>query len=193
MPAINFAAREIHFRVIYYGPGLCGKTTNLRSLHDRTPEDSRGRLIELMTETDRTLYFDFMPLEIGTIRGFRLRSHIYSTPGQFFYQASRALILRAADVVVFVADSQPSRREANLESLDDLHGNLRGLGFADGEVPMVLQYNKRDIPGAMPLEALRRDLNPEGLDDYEAVACRGRGVFTTFTAAAKLAIKALRG
>ena len=191
MPAINFATREIHFRVIYYGPGLCGKTTNLRSIHGRTPEDSRGRLIELLTETDRTLFFDFMPLEIGTIRGFRLRSHIYSTPGQFFYQASRALILRAADVIVFVADSQRSRREANLESLEDLRANLRALGFADGEVPMVLQYNKRDLADAMPLEELRRELNPEGFDDFEAVAHRGRGVFTTFRAAAKLAIKAL--
>jgi len=189
---INFATREIHFRVIYYGPGLCGKTTNLRSLHKKTPADARGRLIELMTETDRTLFFDFMPLELGTIRGFRLRSHVYSTPGQFFYQASRALILRSADVVVFVADSQPSRSEANLESLEDLHSNLRALGFAEREVPMVLQYNKRDIADAMPLEQLRRELNPGGLADFEAIASRGRGVFATFRAAARLAIKALQ-
>ena len=192
MSAINFATREIHFRVIYYGPGLCGKTTNLRSIHDRVPADSRGQLIELMTETDRTLFFDFMPVEIGTLRGFRLRSHIYSTPGQFFYRASRELILRSADAVIFVVDSQPSRREANLESLEDLHCNLRELGFADGEVPMVLQYNKRDIAGAMSIEELRRELNPDGHQDFEAVASRGRGVFTTFRAAARLAIKGLR-
>lgn len=192
MSAINFATREIHFRVIYYGPGLCGKTTNLRSIHDRVPADSRGRLIELMTETDRTLFFDFMPVEIGTLRGFRLRSHIYSTPGQFFYRASRELILRSADAVIFVADSQPNRREANLESLEDLRCNLRELGFADGEVPMVLQYNKRDIAGAMSVEELRRELNPDGNQDFEAVASRGRGVFTTFRAAARLAIKGLQ-
>ncbi len=192
MPAINFATREIHFRVIYYGPGLCGKTTNLRSLHDRTPEDARGRMIELMTETDRTLFFDFMPIEIGTIRGFRLRSHIYSTPGQFFYQASRALILRSADVVVFVADSQASRREANLESLEDLHDNLEALGFEAGSVPMILQYNKRDIAGAMPISQLRRDLNPDGFEEVEAVASEGVGVFTTFRAAARQAMQALR-
>ncbi|MCA9635748.1 MAG: gliding-motility protein MglA [Myxococcales bacterium] len=192
MPAINFATREIHFRVVYYGPGLCGKTTNLRRLHERTPASARGRLIELMTETDRTLFFDFMPLELGTIRGFNLRSHVYSTPGQFFYQASRALILRAVDVVVFVADSQPGRREANIESLDDLDRNLEALGFDPGEVPRVIQYNKRDVPERMSLEELRGDLNRGGRQEFEAVASAGVGVFSTFRAAARLAIDALR-
>lgn len=192
MPAINYATREINLRVVYYGPGLGGKTSNLRALHERVHARARGRLIELMTESDRTLFFDFMPLSLGSIRGFSTRFHLYTVPGQIHYRASRALILKIVDVVVFVADSQAMRREANIESLSDLDVNLREHGYSPDDVPLVLQYNKRDCAEAMSRTQLDADLNHRSAAVYEAIATRGIGVVETFEAAARLAVRELR-
>jgi hypothetical protein len=182
MPFINYAAREINCKLVYYGPGLCGKTTNLRWIYDNTENGSRGQLISLATETERTLFFDFMPLELGSIRGFRTRFHLYTVPGQVFYDASRKLILKGADGVAFVADSQQPRMDANLESIDNLRHNLREHGLDPRSIPYVLQLNKRDLPTALPVETLAAELRFRNEPMIEAVATRGVGVFDTFKA-----------
>lgn len=185
MPYVNQALREISCKIVYYGPGLGGKTTNVQHLYDRTREGAKGRLVSLKTETERTLFFDFLPLEIGSINGFRTRLQLYTVPGQVFYRASRRLILRGLDGLVFVADSQIDRLDANLESLEDLHENLADHGLRLDHLPFVLQYNKRDLDRTAPLEALRAALNPGGAPDIEASASTGRGVFETLRTVAR--------
>jgi len=182
---INYSSREINCKIVYYGPGLCGKTTNLQYIYGKTAPDAKGKMISLATETERTLFFDFLPLALGKIRGFRTRFHLYTVPGQVFYDASRKLILKGVDGVVFVADSQIERMEANLESLDNLKVNLHEQGYDLDKVPYVMQYNKRDLPNAAPLEEMQKLLNPSGMTDFEACATTGTGVFETLKAVAK--------
>ena len=186
MSFINYASREINCKIVYYGPGLCGKTTNLQYVYQQTAPDAKGKMISLATETERTLFFDFLPLALGEIRGFKTRFHLYTVPGQVFYDASRKLILKGVDGVVFVADSQEERIDANIESLDNLRANLIEQGYDLDKLPYVIQYNKRDLPSAMSIEELRSDLNPTNVPEYEACATTGGGVFETLKAIAKL-------
>lgn len=171
---------------MYYGPGVGGKTTNLEYIFEHTVPAAKGRMIELKTGSDRTLFFDFLPLEIGKVKGFKVRLQLYSVPGQVIYNASRRLILKGADGVVFVADSQIDREDANSISMENLHENLAEQGQSIATVPLVIQYNKRDLDGIAPVEALRAQLNPMGVPDFEASAATGMGVFKTLKAAAKL-------
>lgn len=192
MSFINYMAREINCKIVYYGPGLCGKTTNLQYIYDRTNPDAKGKMISLATETERTLFFDFLPLSLGEIRGFKTRFHLYTVPGQVFYDASRKLILKGVDGVVFVADSQIMRMEANMESMDNLRTNLVEQGYTLERIPYVVQYNKRDLPSIADVDELREMLNPEGVPDFEAVARTGVGVFETLKAVAKLVLTELK-
>ena len=193
MAFINYSAREINCKLVYYGPGLCGKTSNLKQIYEKTAPNAKGKMISLATETERTLFFDFLPLALGEIRGFKTRFHLYTVPGQVFYDASRKLILKGVDGVVFVADSQEERFEANLESLDNLKANLRDQGYDIDKIPWVLQYNKRDLPTAVPLDELQRELNPDGkILEFEASAASGKGVFETLKALAKLVLADLK-
>jgi signal recognition particle receptor subunit beta len=192
MTFINYASREINCKIVYYGPGLCGKTTNLQYIFDSTAPQARGKLISLATETDRTLFFDFMPLELGTVRGFKTRFHLYTVPGQVFYDASRKLILKGVDGVVFVADSQEERMDANIESLYNLEENLQSQGYDLLKLPYVLQLNKRDLPTVVPVEDLAAELQKKGEPVVEAVASTGQGVFDTLKAVAKQVLTELR-
>ena len=192
MSFINYSSREINCKIVYYGPGLCGKTTNLQYIYNKTNSETKGKLISLSTETDRTLFFDFLPLSLGEIRGFKTRFHLYTVPGQVFYDASRKLILKGVDGVVFVADSQVERMEANLESLDNLRTNLAEQGYDLDKIPYVMQYNKRDLPNALPVEEMRAALNPRNNVEFPAVAPTGQGVFDTLKAVAKLVLTELR-
>jgi signal recognition particle receptor subunit beta len=192
MSFINYSAREINCKVVYYGPGLCGKTTNLQHIYNKTNPDLKGKMISLATETERTLFFDFLPLALGQIRGFKTRFHLYTVPGQVFYDASRKLILKGVDGVVFVADSQIERMEANLESLDNLRVNLKESGYDLDKVPYVMQYNKRDLPNAAAVEEMRQVLNPAGVAEFEASAMTGEGVFETLKAVAKAVLSDLK-
>jgi signal recognition particle receptor subunit beta len=185
MTFINYAAREINCKIVYYGPGLCGKTTNIQYIYDKTGTGAKGKLISLATESERTLFFDFLPIELGTIRGFRTRFHLYTVPGQVFYDASRKLILKGVDGVVFVADSQEARMDANIESIRNLKENLREHGVSVDKVPYVLQVNKRDLPTAVPVPEIERALRIKNEPVFEAVASRGTGVFETLKAAVK--------
>jgi signal recognition particle receptor subunit beta len=185
MSFINYSSREINCKIVYYGPGLCGKTTNLQHIYTKTNPELKGKMISLATETERTLFFDFLPLALGSIRGFKTRFHLYTVPGQVFYDASRKLILKGVDGVVFVADSQIERMEANLESLDNLRINLREQGYELEKIPFVIQYNKRDLPNAAPLDEMRKLLNTQNVPDFEARAQSGEGVFETLKAVAK--------
>ena len=186
MSFINYASREINCKIVYYGPGLCGKTTNLQFVYQKTAPEAKGKMISLATETERTLFFDFLPLSLGEIRCFKTRFNMYTVTGQVFYDASRKLILKGVDGVVFVADSQEERLDANIESLDNLRINLKEQGYDLDKLPYIIQYNKRDIPGAMSVEELRRELNPTNVPEYEACATQGEGVFETLKAVAKL-------
>ena len=192
MTFINYASREINCKIVYYGPGLCGKTTNLQYIFDSTAPQARGKLISLATETDRTLFFDFMPLELGTVRGFKTRFHLYTVPGQVFYDASRKLILKGVDGVVFVADSQEERMDANVESLYSLEENLRAQGYDPEKIPYVLQLNKRDLPNVLPVDEITAELRRNGEPVIEAVASTGGGVFDTLKAVAKQVLTELR-
>jgi signal recognition particle receptor subunit beta len=192
MSFINYSSREINCKIVYYGPGLCGKTTNLQFIYSKTNPELKGRMISLATETERTLFFDFLPLALGQIRGFKTRFHLYTVPGQVFYDASRKLILKGVDGVVFVADSQIERMEANLESMDNLKINLLEQGYELEKVPFVIQYNKRDLPSAAPLEEMRRQLNLLGVPDFEACATVGKGVFETLKATARGVLSELK-
>ena len=192
MSFINYSSREINCKIVYYGPGLCGKTTNLQYIYARTNPDAKGKMISLATETERTLFFDFLPLSLGEIRGFKTRFHLYTVPGQVFYDASRKLILKGVDGVVFVADSQIERTEANIESLENLDHNLYEQGYEMEKIPFVVQYNKRDLPNVAPLEELRSLLNPRNVPEFEAVATTGFGVFDTLKAVAKLVLTELK-
>ena len=192
MSFINYSSREINCKIVYYGPGLCGKTTNLQYIYKKTNPDSKGKMISLATETERTLFFDFLPLALGEIRGFKTRFHLYTVPGQVFYDASRKLILKGVDGVVFVADSQIERMEANVESVENLRVNLAEQGYDLDKVPYIIQYNKRDLPNVVPVAEMRQALNTRSVPDFEAVASEGTGVFDTLKAVAKLVILELK-
>ncbi len=192
MSFINYAAREINVKIVFYGPGLCGKTTNLQYIFEKSSPHQKGKLISLATETDRTLFFDFLPLDLGAVRGFKTRFHLYTVPGQVFYDASRKLILKGVDGVVFVADSQEARMDANEESLRNLEENLMENGFDLKSVPFVLQFNKRDLPSAVLVDDMYRLLNFKGEPTFEAVATKGIGVFETLKAVAKQVLYELR-
>jgi signal recognition particle receptor subunit beta len=189
---INFAAREINCKIVYYGPGLGGKTTNLQFIYEKTGEQQKGKMISLATETERTLFFDFLPLDLGTVRGFKTRIHLYTVPGQVFYDASRKLILRGVDGVVFVADSQEERMDANVEALENLQENLKEHGYDFNRIPYVLQLNKRDLPNILPVETLKKDLLKKDEPVIEAVAFQGVGVFETLKAVAKQVLTELK-
>jgi mutual gliding-motility protein MglA len=192
MVFFNYSTMQMAAKVVYYGPGLCGKTTNLQWIYDKTNPQAKGKLISLATETDRTLFFDFLPLDLGSVRGFKTRFHLYTVPGQVFYDASRKLILKGVDGVVFVADSQEARMEANMESLQNLEKNLKEQGYDLKSVPYVMQFNKRDLPSAVAPEEMYRQLNFKGEPTYEAIATNGTGVFDTLKAVAKLVLTELK-
>jgi signal recognition particle receptor subunit beta len=192
MSFINYAAREINVKIVFYGPGLGGKTTNLQYIYERSNPQQKGKLISLATETDRTLFFDFLPLDLGSVRGFKTRFHLYTVPGQVFYDASRKLILKGVDGVVFVADSQEARMDANVESLRNLEENLKENGFELKSIPYTLQFNKRDLPTAVEVDTMYRLLNYKGEPTFEAIATEGMGVFETLKAVAKQVLYELR-
>ena len=192
MSFINYSSREINCKIVYYGPGLCGKTTNLQYVFKKTNPDQKGKLISLATETERTLFFDFLPLALGDIKGFKIRFHLYTVPGQVFYAASRKLILKGVDGVVFVADSQIERMEANIESLDDLRINLNDQGYDLDKLPYTVQYNKRDLPNVAPVENMNKLLNPGNVPFFEGVAVTGPGVFETLKNVAKQVLTELK-
>jgi mutual gliding-motility protein MglA len=192
VPFINFPAREINCKLVYYGPGLGGKTANLQWIYDKTSVGQKGKMVSLATETDRTLFFDFLPLDLGTVRGFKTRLHLYTVPGQVFYEASRKLILKGADGVVFVADSQEERLDANLETLENLREHLKEHSLDFATIPYVLQLNKRDLPQILSIEQLSKELQVKGEPLVEAVAVSGQGVFETLREVAKLVLAELR-
>ena len=192
MTFINYASREINCKIVYYGPGLGGKTTNLQYIYDTTAQQAKGKLISLATETDRTLFFDFLPLDLGSVRGFKTRFHLYTVPGQVFYDASRKLILKGVDGVVFVADSQRERMDANVESIYNLEENLQQHGYDLMKIPYVLQFNKRDLPNVSSTEELKKELMRKDEPVFEAVASKGVGVFDTLKAVAKQVLLELR-
>jgi signal recognition particle receptor subunit beta len=196
MALINIASREIHCKIVYYGPGLSGKTTNLRYIHSQVPKEAKGELLSIATETERTLFFDFLPLDLGRVRGFQTRFHLYTVPGQVLYERTRVAVLNGADGVVFVADSQRSKLEENVRSLQELARNITRQGKRFAEFPMILQYNKRDLPNALAVALLDKYLRYRGADGnlverFEAVASNGRGVFDTLKAISKLVISRL--
>ena len=194
MALINHRAREIHFKIVYFGPGAGGKTTNLRFLHDRLPAERCGRLISIATDHERTLFFDFLPVDLGQVNGFLTRFHLYTVPGQVYYRLSRRAVLLGADGLVFVADSHPARERANVESLADLVSNLRSMALTPAQlerIPLVFQWNKRDLLVALPVERLRAALNPGCAPEFEAVACEGRGVSETLRTSCKAGLARL--
>jgi signal recognition particle receptor subunit beta len=189
MALVNHTTREINAKIVYYGPGLCGKTTNIHLIYHRIAPGQRGKLISLATETDRTLFFDFLPVELGTIKNYKVRFHLYTVPGQVFYNATRKLVLKGADGVIFVADSQRAMLDANIESMANLRDNFADQGVNLNEFPVAIQYNKRDLPDIMSVEELNAALNPRDVPFYEAVATTGDGVLKTFTAISKLVLQ----
>jgi signal recognition particle receptor subunit beta len=189
---INFAAREINCKIVYYGAGLGGKTTNLQVIYQKTADQQKGKMISLATETERTLFFDFLPLDLGTVRGFKTRIHLYTVPGQVFYDASRKLILRGVDGIVFVADSQEQRMDANVEALENLMSNLKEHGYDFNKIPYVLQLNKRDLPNILPIDLLATELRKKNEPIVEAVAFQGVGVFETLKEIAKQVLQELK-
>jgi len=191
MSMINYAAREINCKIVYYGTGLGGKTTNLEYVYSKVDPGTRGKMISLATEADRTLFFDFLPIDLGSIRGFKTRFHLYTVPGQVYYNASRKLILKGVDGLIFVADSQMHRREANIEAMHNLYENIEAYGYDLSRIPFVIQYNKRDMPEIASMEELRSELNPMGVPDFPGVAVRGDGVFETLKSVSKQVVKTL--
>jgi len=189
---INFAAREINCKIVYYGAGLGGKTTNLQVIYQKTADQQKGKMISLATETERTLFFDFLPLDLGSVRGFKTRIHLYTVPGQVFYDASRKLILRGVDGIVFVADSQEQRMDANVEALENLMSNMREHGYDFNKIPYVLQLNKRDLPNILPIDMLSTELRKKNEPIVEAVAFQGVGVFETLKEIAKQVLTELK-
>lgn len=191
MSLVNYATREITCKIVYYGPGRSGKTTNLHYIHDQVPRDRKGNLVSLATQTDRTLFFDFLPLDLGAISGFTTRLQLYTVPGQVYYATTRKLVLQGADGIVFVADSQARQRDENIESLQDMHANLAEQGVDARSVPLVLQYNKQDLPQDMILdvEQLDEELNFRGVPSFAAGAVRGEGVFETLRAISELVLR----
>lgn len=191
MVQINFAQKQVNAKIVYYGPGMSGKTTNLEVIHQRAPEGNRGDLTSISTEGDRTLFFDFMPLDLGTVAGMRTCFQIYTVPGQVYYNSTRKLVLQGVDGVIFVADSSPNMMEENLESLRNLEENLREYGRSLADTPLVIQYNKRDMPGALSIDELEEQLNPIGAPAFEAIANTGQGVFPTLKAVAAAVLDSL--
>lgn len=191
MSLINYASQEISCKVVYYGPGLGGKTTNIRYVYNKLRPEAKGKLISLATEMDRTLFFDFLPLDLGTIKGFRVRFHLYTVPGQVYYDASRKLILRGVDGIVFVADSTVHRLDANVESMYNMHENLAEHGLVLSDVPFALQYNKRDIQDVVDIQDLQNELNPSRYPSFEAIASQGVGVFDTLKNVSKQVLRKL--
>ena len=192
MSFINYSSREINCKIVYYGPGLCGKTTNLQYIFKKTNPEHRGKMISLATETERTLFFDFLPLSLGDIKGFKTRFHLYTVPGQIFYDASRKLILKGVDGIIFVVDSQIERMDANIESFENMKINLKEQGYDLANIPYVIQYNKRDLPNVVPVAELKKVLNVDGVPDFEVVAAAGGGVFETLKAVVKLVLIELK-
>lgn len=192
MSFINYSAREINCKIVYYGCGLCGKTTNLQLIYEKTSSEAKGKMISLATETERTLFFDFLPISLGEIKGFKTRFHLYTVPGQIFYDASRKLILKGVDGIVFVGDSQAERMDANIESFENMKENLSEHGYDIDTIPYVVQYNKRDLPSAVSVDELKKVLNPSNVPDFEAVATKGIGVFETLKAVIKLVLIELK-
>lgn len=192
MALINVAAREIHCKIVYYGPGLCGKTTNLKYIHHAVPGQAKGDLLSIATETERTLFFDFLPLDLGQVHGFQTRFHLYTVPGQVLYERTRVAVLNGADGVVFVADSQPNKLREDVQSLQELARNVQAQGKKFKEFPLVLQYNKRDVPNAIPIEQMDYYLNSQiNVPRFPAIASKGDGVFDTLKAISKLVISKL--
>ncbi len=193
MSLINYATKEVNCKIIYFGPGLSGKTTNIQYIYENTQADLRGKLVTLSSENERTLFFDFLPLAVGDVRGYKTRLHLYTIPGQTFYETSRQFILKGVDGVVFVADSQPERMEANIESFEALERSLEQQGYDMKKLPLVLQYNKRDMPEAVSLSELEGTFNSTHRPFFEAVANKGQGVMETLQAVSQSIIKELRG
>ena len=191
MSLINYASREINCKIVYYGTGLGGKTTNLEYVYSKVNPEAKGKMISLATETERTLFFDFLPIDLGEVKGFKTRFHLYTVPGQVYYNASRKLILKGVDGVIFVADSQAERMEANIEAMHNLYENLESYGYDLTNIPFAMQYNKRDLPNAKSMSDLRSQLNPMGVPDFEGVAIEGQGVFETLGAVSKMVVQAL--
>jgi signal recognition particle receptor subunit beta len=182
MAFINVATREINCKIVYYGPGFCGKTTNLQYIHARAPHAVRGDLLALATEGERTLSFDFLPIELGQVHGFNIRFQLYTVPGQVVYERTRVAVLSGVDGVVFVADSSPEKLEENYQSLIELETNMQRMGKDLGNFPFVMQWNKRDVPGALPIETLERYLNRRHVQSFPAIAITGEGVLATLRA-----------
>jgi len=191
MSMINYASREINCKIVYYGTGLGGKTTNLEYIYSRVNPETKGKMISLATETERTLFFDFLPIDLGEVKGFKTRFHLYTVPGQVYYNASRRLILKGVDGIVFVADSQASRAEANIESMHNLYENLETYGYDLATIPFAIQYNKRDLPNVLSPDEIRAQINPMGVPDFEGVAIEGKGVFETLSCVSKLVVAEL--
>ncbi|MBA3470767.1 MAG: GTPase domain-containing protein [Herpetosiphonaceae bacterium] len=191
MAIINVGVREIHCKIVYYGPGMCGKTSNLQYIHSQVPREAKGDLLSIATETERTLFFDFLPLDLGKVRGFSTRFHLYTVPGQVLYERTRVAVLNGADGVVFVADSQRDKLQEDIKSLQELARNITRQNKKFSEFPIVLQYNKRDIPNALPVPVMDKYLNPLHWQRYDAVATTGVGVFDTLKAISKLVISKL--
>ncbi|HLE09709.1 MAG: gliding-motility protein MglA [Bdellovibrionales bacterium RIFOXYD12_FULL_39_22] len=193
MSLVNYPKKEVNCKIVYYGPGMGGKTTNIQYVYKKTVKDAKGKIISINTANERTIFFDFLPLDLGEIRGFKTRFHLYSVPGQVFYESSRKLILRGVDGVVFVADSQVDRMEANIESLQSLQNNLLEQGYDIHKIPLVMQWNKRDLPNISSVENLKTELNKWNAPDFESVATDGSGVFETLKMISKLVLMNLRG
>lgn len=193
MSLVNYATREITCKIVYYGPGRSGKTTNLQYIHSRVPWDRKGEMVSLATETDRTLFFDFLPIELGQISGFTTRFQLYTVPGQVYYNATRKLVLQGADGVVFVADSQKSLLEADIESFRNLQQNLLEHGIDIRDIPVVIQYNKRDLPNVLAIERLEEELNFRNVPSFPASALLGEGVFDTLRSASEGVLRKLAG
>jgi mutual gliding-motility protein MglA len=185
MALINVASREIHCKIVYYGTGFCGKTTNLQYIHEHAPKQAHGELLTIATESERTLFFDFLPIDLGTVNGFSVRFHLYTVPGQVLYERTRLAVLSGVDGIVFVVDSQPEKLEENFQSLIELETNMRRLEHDLGDFPLVFQWNKRDVEGAVPVATLDRYLNRRRKDTFEAAAVRGDGVFPTLRSVCK--------
>ena len=193
MSFVNYQKKEINCKIVYYGPGLGGKTTNIQYVYQKTSGDNKGKMISLNSENERTLFFDFLPLDLGEIRGFKTRFHLYTVPGQVFYEASRKLILRGVDGIVFVADSQLERMEANKKSLEDLKNNLTLQGYDIEKMPIVMQWNKRDLKNVTPVAELEKELNEWDCPSFEASAIKGNGVFETLKMISKLVLINIKG
>ncbi len=188
MATINYAVREISVKIVYYGTGLCGKTTNLQVIHRKIPNEHRSDMVSLATETDRTLFFDFLPLDLGKIKGFSTKFQLYTVPGQVYYNATRKLVLRGVDGVVFVVDSAPDKLQENIESFKNLEENLAEYGYQRENIPIIIQYNKRDLPNALPVDKLNSAINKYGLPWNECIAVQGKGIFESLKIIGKMVI-----